>query len=438
MLHYFTVSNWKSIYEPVEFSMVATKEERQHSERLSCVEHSQILPVAAIYGTNASGKSVFIKALAKLQEIVLKGIEWDPIVPHLLRGADEPTKFEIEFSVEVGALNGEKREETLIYELRVDEGEVLEESLLRTRAEDEVVIFEREGNRIELYEELVGNDVAEAYAKTVGIKSNATFLGVMGDQDTERSRENIVAVARSWFSEKLHVMGPESGAQGLPVRALTDDGFAEAVGELLSWADIGIANIGFKSIPFHPLGYGLLMEAPASEDGRRVAAISGRGDVVFESDHSGQVEARRFVAIHRDSDGKEFPLSFADESDGTVRFLNLLPMLIQLQDPKSDVVFVVDELENSMHPKLTEALIRLFLSSLSTEGDSRRQLAFSTHELQLLRSDLLRRDEIWLADKVDAQTRLTRLSEFSEESVHKDVDWLGLYMSGRLGGVPKV
>ena len=433
MLHYFTVSNWKSIYEPVEFSMVATKE-GQHSERLSCVEHSQVLPVAAIYGTNASGKSVFIKALAKLQEIVLK----DPIVPHLLRGTDEPTKFEIEFSVEVGALNGEKREETLIYELRVDEGEVLEESLLRTRAEDEVVIFEREGNRIDLYEELAGNDVAEAYAKTVGIKSNATFLGVMGDQDTEKSRENIVAVARSWFSEKLHVMRPESSAQGLSVRAMTDDGFAEAVGELLSWADTGIANVGFENIPFHPLGYGLLMETPASEGGRRVAAISGRGGIVFESDHSGQVEARRFVAIHRDSDGKEFPLGFADESDGTVCFLNLLPMLIQLQDPKSDVVFVVDELENSMHPKLTEDLIRLFLSSLSMEGDSRRQLAFSTHELQLLRSDLLRRDEIWLADKIDAQTRLTRLSEFSEESVRKDVDWLGLYMSGRLGGVPRV
>ena len=113
-------------------------------------------------------------------------------------------------------------------------------------------------------------------------------------------------------------------------------------------------------------------------------------------------------------------------------------MLIKLQKPKSDAVFVVDELENSMHPKLTEALIRSFLSSLPTEEDGRRQLVFSTHELQLLRSDLLRRDEIWLADKVDAQTRLTRLSEFSEEGVRKDADWLGFYMSGRLGGVPRV
>ena len=211
---------------------------------------------------------------------------------------------------------------------------------------------------------------------------------------------------------------------------------------MLSWADTGIADVDFEEIPLRTLGISSRFEERISKDlasGGEKAVSLGFGDLgVLELDDSGQLKARRLVAIHRDGNEKQFTLGFDDESDGTNRFLNLLPMLIQLQDTKGDVVFVVDELENSMHPKLTEALIRSFLGSLSTEGESRRQLAFSTHELQLLRSDLLRRDEIWLADKVNAQTQLTRLSDFSKEGVRKDADILGFYMSGRLGGIPKV
>ena len=89
-----------------------------------------------------------------------------------------------------------------------------------------------------------------------------------------------------------------------------------------------------------------------------------------------------------------------------------------------------------MHPKLTEDFISSFLEGLDA-GD-RRQLIFTTHEIQLMRSDLLRRDEIWLADKVDGQSRLTRVSDFAGIGVRKDADLLSFYMSGRLGGVPRI
>jgi putative abortive phage resistance protein len=116
--------------------------------------------------------------------------------------------------------------------------------------------------------------------------------------------------------------------------------------------------------------------------------------------------------------------------------MNLLPILFQLRDEDSRSVFVVDELENSMHPKLTEDFIASFLEELG-EGD-RRQLVFTTHEIQLMRSGLLRRDEIWLADKNDGQSQLTRVSDYADIGVRKDADLLNFYMSGRLGGVPRV
>ena len=131
-----------------------------------------------------------------------------------------------------------------------------------------------------------------------------------------------------------------------------------------------------------------------------------------------------------------FTLPLREESDGTQRFMNLLPILFQLRQEDARRVFVVDELENSMHPKLTESLVAAFLDDLGPHD--RRQLIFTTHELQLMRSDLLRRDEIWLDDKTDGQSSLTRVSDFAEVGVRKDADLLGFYMSGRIGGIPRV
>lgn len=97
---------------------------------------------------------------------------------------------------------------------------------------------------------------------------------------------------------------------------------------------------------------------------------------------------------------------------------------------------MVDELENSMHPLLTQELIRSFLDGLGKED--RRQLVFTTHEIQIMRTGLLRRDELWLADKKAGRTQLSRVSEFTREGVRKDADLLGFYASGRLGGVPRL
>lgn len=85
-----------------------------------------------------------------------------------------------------------------------------------------------------------------------------------------------------------------------------------------------------------------------------------------------------------------FALPLKDESDGTQRFVNLPPMLFQLSAKDSRNVFIVDEPENSMHPRLTEDFIASFLEDLGP--DDRRQLILTTHEIQLMRADLLRRD----------------------------------------------
>ena len=93
MLRYLTLANWKSIHEPIEFSMVATNE-RRHGERLARVGRTRILPITAIYGANAAGKSTLTEGLAALQDIITKPRtkgEPLPLIPHKLLGRGKPT-----------------------------------------------------------------------------------------------------------------------------------------------------------------------------------------------------------------------------------------------------------------------------------------------------------------------------------------------------------
>lgn len=118
--------------------------------------------------------------------------------------------------------------------------------------------------------------------------------------------------------------------------------------------------------------------------------------------------------MHGDGN-KGFRLPLEQESDGSIRYLNLLPILYWAGKRQHSGVYLIDELEDSLHPKLTEELIRLFLDA--SGPDEQRQLIFTTHELHLLRVDLLRRDEIWLVEKNDHRSELTRLTDFPASDI---------------------
>ena len=143
----------------------------------------------------------------------------------------------------------------------------------------------------------------------------------------------------------------------------------------------------------------------------------------------------RLVTVHGGGN-KGFRLPLEQESDGSIRYLNLLPILYWAGKRQHSGVYLIDELEDSLHPKLTEELIRLFLDA--SGPDEQRQLIFTTHELHLLRVDLLRRDEIWLVEKNDHRSELTRLTDFPSSEIRSGSDLQRMYMSGRLGGVPRL
>jgi AAA15 family ATPase/GTPase len=134
-------------------------------------------------------------------------------------------------------------------------------------------------------------------------------------------------------------------------------------------------------------------------------------------------------ATHEPEPGKTIRMELSEESDGTRRLLNLIPAL----HPTAfiGVVHVIDEIDRSLHPILVKEFLEFFLKSGVGEP---RQVIVTTHESNLLDQELLRRDEIWFAEK--DSTGATRLYSLLDFKVRNDLEIRKHYLQGRFGAIP--
>ena len=142
----------------------------------------------------------------------------------------------------------------------------------------------------------------------------------------------------------------------------------------------------------------------------------------------GQVVLKTLVAIHTDNNGDITEMPITRESDGTRRIIEYMPLLYAIT--RQNAVYIVDEIERSIHPILIKEIIR----KLSYGDGAKGQLIFTTHESALLDQDIFRPDEIWFAQKdTDQATQLYPLSDFN---IHKTANIENGYLNGRYGGIP--
>jgi AAA15 family ATPase/GTPase len=144
--------------------------------------------------------------------------------------------------------------------------------------------------------------------------------------------------------------------------------------------------------------------------------------------------AKKLMAAHTDVNGKDVVFEMNRESDGSLRAIDLLPAFIDLLSSKKKV-YVIDELDRSLHSRLTRSLLEEYLKSCSIT--SRSQLLFTTHDLSLMDQDLFRRDEMWVVERGDdGASELIAFSDYKEIRYDKDIR--KSYLQGRLGGVPRI
>jgi hypothetical protein len=211
------------------------------------------------------------------------------------------------------------------------------------------------------------------------------------------------------------------------------------MGELLEIADTGIQGLETKVEPFDASRFLPSMPEEIRADIlQRIQQFRGKATLQIEgislvSEENEQAQLFTLLTEHKTVDGMRTSFSLDAESDGTKRLMHLAPALLDLQSEGK--VYVIDELDRSLHPHLSRLFVDTFLQNAKSGGCC-GQMIVTTHDTSLLDLSLLRRDEIWFVEKDDQDaSRLTSLAEFKGE-VRADLKVAKSYLNGRFGAVP--
>lgn len=425
-----SVENWMSFRERIDLSMVATRE-RQHGERVPRLENyrTRVLPVAALYGGNASGKTNLFRALDFARSLVVEGSRPDspiPVEPFRLSSpkTERPSRFIFEILVE-----------NLLYEFSfaVTQTAVLEEKLVEISRGGEKVLYDRREGKPRFHPTLEKKSFLEFAFQ--GTRDNQLFLTNSVSQKGE-----FFKPVYDWFRYQLVLVAPDSRFGAFEQFFDEDHPLYATMNETISRLDTGISRLGGEEIPFDALPVPDPVRKKVQEEIKegetvRLMSLSPIKERVTVTRKGGQLIAKKLVAFHRKEDGSEIRFDLSRESDGSQRVIDLLPAFLELSAPDSKCVYVIDEIDRSLHHQLIRTLLEGYLSRCT--HSSRTQLLLTTHDLLLMDQNLLRRDEMWATERNSSGS--SNLFSFSEyKDVRYDKDLRKSYLEGRLGGIPRV
>jgi len=434
MLIRFAVENYNSFKNQQIFSMVAGKQTRHNTHYLP-VNGKRLLKGSFFFGANASGKSNFVHALDFIRKMVLKGTESMRYTDRYFRidpnYKDKPGIFQIDFIID---------NKVFSYGFVIDylTRNICGEWLYRVESSGkEVCIFEREANnKIHTELNLVGKDKNRFDIYCEDLPANELFLHKIGDKnlDQESALYDLILAFR-WFS-KIIIVYPSSRSRNKHDFFLNQDSDTESMADLLQTFDTGIEGISKGKQPIEKaLSYlpefivkGVLDKLEQErqeiqEAGHVILDLNGRQfEITIEDD---EFVAAKIMLDHGNS-ADLFEL--ADESDGTKRLFDLIPLY---ESGKKGKIIIVDELDRSFHSKLTEKFIKLYFEITK---DMPSQLICTTHDLNLMDLDILRQDEIWFVEREkDHGSRIYSLSDYKQRF---DKNILNDYLIGRYGAIP--
>jgi predicted ATPase len=358
-----------------------------------------VLPVAAIYGANASGKSNLLDGLRFMAEAVRDSFgQWGPGAgvprrPFRLdrRAGERPSVFVVEI-VEGGL--------RYTYGFEVDDRRVLAEWLYSYPKKRRRLLFERTLDDVRIVSGL-SHERAKLEVLKELLRPNSLFLSLAAQSNDEA----LLPVYR-WFVDGLDFRlagDPANLGRELSTFLRGNEELRDRFVELVRVADFGISDIG--------LGGGSVDDP--------------------EADERATAERRRVRLAH----GDEF-FELAEESAGTRSWLGLLPSVLGVL--RGGGVLVIDEIDASLHSLLSARLVGLFNDPAANPGGG--QLIFTTHDATLLHpplaAEVLDRDEVWFVEKgQDGASQLYPLTDFKprrEDNLERR------YLAGQYGAVPQV
>jgi hypothetical protein len=417
MLVNFTVKNYRSFKQERTFSMEASSI-KEHKESVISVGKYNLLPLAVFYGANSGGKSNLIQAISAMRSMVRRSVRLNegdalPYDPFALdeNSDSQPTLFEIQFI---------KGEVLYRYGYEYDKTDIISEWLYEKRfGEKEYELFMRSRDIIEVS----AKRFPEGQGKEDLTNSNRLFLSLVAQLKGEKSNSIM-----GWFGECNVLSGIDSeGYEAFTLRMFLDHlNGADQAQEFFKTLQLGFTRFSVKKvdIPKEALdSVPQLIKSQLEKDlttGNLVEPITTHN--VY--DENGLVVGER--NFHKNQ----------MESEGTKKVIEISgPIFDTLNEGKT---LIVDELDAKLHPLLTRNIVLLFMDPDKNRHGA--QLIFATHDTNLLDLDIVRRDQIWFAEKDNVEsTDIYSLVEFKDEDgkkVRNDRDIKRDYIRGRYGAIP--
>jgi hypothetical protein len=429
MLIKFNVDNFLSFNKKREFSMITGKS-RSHTSHVYNSSNLSLLKSSYIYGANASGKTNFIKSINFARKCVLDGMSSVNTLEKNYKLNEEslkkPTQFEFEILIE-------DKIYAYGFSFLLETKEVLEEWLVEVGKKEDIIIFTRNKNIVENALSLTDTDKIKLGVYLDDLESNSLLLEVLNKKKWEKDDYEFLKVL-NWLEENLIIIFPNTTNYVVEYFENTENWL-----EYLDIFDIGIIGINFGEREFEELPIPKELKSKISND--MATLVSDKADnkkvVIGLGDNflslyleNNKLKAKEILFKHKGIE-KEVEFKFYEESDGTKRLLELLPLLEKVKC--NDQTILIDELERSLHPVLVKEFLRRFYKNMEKTNS---QLIITTHESRLLDLDTIRRDEVWFAENsIEEGTTLYSLEEFKTRF---DLKLDKAYLLGRYGGIPHI
>lgn len=402
---------------------------RRYGHRVEKTPFGDIRKVAAIYGGNGSGKSNLVKALNFLKNAVIKGEmeknSLDKYSNKLFKNNKcKPIYFEIKLIYDRTFYE---------YVLEFDASQVLLETLkVYDEKKERKIIDYKYSHQADISKEEIKNDINLSDNGVLNVLASPSF----SNKIEESERQNLVNFLLAIFGldiEKFNAKTSYINQIGENEEQL------HRFKELVCTSHTGINTIKIETHTIdNYYGAGLSDKATKIKERLRLTKYFTNHFDEFDETTKEYLHYRmigdefyvkKLVLYHKNEAGELVQFSRDMESDGTKRFLDLVPQLLNLlYNPNA--VLVIDEIENSIHP----ALLKEFMKKLLNFPVFKGQLIFTTHESNLLDQDIFRQDEIWFAEK--DEKGFSTFHPLSDYEIRNDLDIQKGYLNGRFGGVP--
>jgi len=431
MLLGFKVKNFKSFKELQHFSLIAGKV-RSNESHIIEKNNKKILKFSGIYGANGSGKSNLIVAMDFIHDLLDFGSNF--LIDKLyFRGKDiltnEPSYFEYELLIN-------DKFYSYGFEIVIKDRKIISEWLIDMTSREKI-IYDRnitEGN-FKKSNELKKGSALNCLEE---MKNNSSVLFL--SELIRRSRmsnlrdEYIDEIYKiyEFFRNDFIVITPDT--HKLFGFDFLDDSDEKI--KILNQLDINIEKFemaeedlkNIKNLLPDNIFSNLMndLNSLKSENPNKNLTIRvGNNVYVANVDEKKELVVKSLTFRHKNC---EDIFGTYEESDGTIRIIELLDVIFS-----KNKVYVIDELDNSLHPILVNGFLSRFLNS-----ENNNQLIVTTHESRTLDFDLVRRDEIWFTEKDEnCSSRLYSLEEFKDIArFDKRID--KAYMEGRFGGIANI